>query len=101
MLSAYTVTMCFDTPSITLCIYKFVLKLEFFIFPTIRYICLKEQTADASLHLLPASHTTPRFCCFPLFFLFTASPHFVTFASSLSVPDWYNRIFFRVSPSER
>lgn len=32
MLSAFTITMCFDTPSITLCIYIFVLNLKFFIF---------------------------------------------------------------------
>lgn len=70
MLSAFTVTMCFDTLSITLCIYIFVLKPEFFIFPAIRYICLKEQTADASF--TPAacfSHYAP-FLLFSFVFSF-------------------------------
>lgn len=80
MLSAFTVTMCFDTPSINLCIYIFVLKLEFFIFPAIRYICLKEQTADASF--TPAacfSHYAPFLLFSVVFLCFFFSPLHLTF----------------------
>ena len=68
MLSAYTVTMCFDTPSITLCIYIFVLKPEFFYFSDNTLHMIKKETADVLLHLLPFLTLRPVSVVFLCFF---------------------------------